>query len=104
MLSTEPRDGVIVHGPGNTKCDSRTGATSEIVRAASRLIWDGNKMKWKVVIVGPAGTVDTDTDAFKLLYSYPTLEEAEEHAKFLRIVGMKVALCDEQGNLTQPTE
>jgi hypothetical protein len=59
-------------------------------------------MKWKVVIMGPTGTVYTDTNAFKLLYPFPTREEAEAQANCLRTVGMKVALCDEQGHLSQP--
>jgi hypothetical protein len=57
-------------------------------------------MKWKVVIVGPMGTALTGA-AFGLLYSFPTKEEAEAHAECFRTAGMKVALCDERGNLTQ---
>ena len=38
--------------------------------------------------------------AFGLLYSFPTKEEAEAHAEYLRIVGMQIALYDEQGNLS----
>jgi len=53
-------------------------------------------MAWKVVIVGPTGAVYEDTNAFKLLYPFPTREEAEAHAECLRTIGMKVALCDEQ--------
>jgi hypothetical protein len=53
---------------------------------------------WKVAILGPAGTVYADANAFKLLYPFPTREEAEAHAEGFRIV-MKVALCDERGNL-----
>jgi hypothetical protein len=56
-------------------------------------------MKWKVVIVGPTG-VAVDSSAFRLLYSFPTKEEAESHAESFRIV-MNVALCDERGNLIQ---
>jgi hypothetical protein len=55
-------------------------------------------MPWKVAIVGPSGAVFKDTNAFKLLYSFPTKEEAEAHAESFRIV-MKVALCDERGDL-----
>jgi hypothetical protein len=58
-------------------------------------------MKSKVVIVEPTGNVYRDTNAFKLLYPFPTLEEAEEHAECLRTIGMKVALCDEQGDILQ---
>jgi hypothetical protein len=53
-------------------------------------------MRWKVVVVGPAGKVYKDTDAFNLLYPFPTREEADEHAKCFRIVGMNLALCGEQ--------
>jgi hypothetical protein len=53
---------------------------------------------WKVVIVGPTGAV-VNTPAFGLLYSFATKEEAEAHAECFRVV-MKVALCDERGNLT----
>jgi hypothetical protein len=49
-------------------------------------------VKYEVVIVGPSGNVYTDTNAFKMLYPFPTREEAEEHADMLRVVGMKVAL------------
>jgi hypothetical protein len=54
---------------------------------------------WRVVIVGPTGTVHKDTNAFKLSYPFPTRKEAEEHAKMLLAVGMKIAFTDEQGNL-----
>jgi hypothetical protein len=56
---------------------------------------------WKVVIVGSTGIVYKDTSAFKMLYSFPTQQEAEEHAKMITAVGMKVAFCDERGNLLQ---
>jgi hypothetical protein len=52
--------------------------------------------KWKVAIVGPTGTVYKHTNAFKLLYPFPTQEEAEARAECLRSIGMKVSLCDEQ--------
>jgi hypothetical protein len=52
---------------------------------------------WKVVIVGPTGAV-VNTSAFKLLYPFPTREEAEAHAECFRTAGMKVGLCDELGN------
>ena len=35
--------------------------------------------------------------AFRLLYSFPTREEAEEHAECFRHAGVKLALCDEEG-------
>jgi hypothetical protein len=54
-------------------------------------------MKWKVVIVGPTGTVYKDTNAFRLLYPFPAREEAQAHANCLRTVGVKVALSDERG-------
>ena len=50
------------------------------------------KMRWKVAIAGPTGAVYKETNAFKLLYPFPTLAEAEAHAKALRILGMKVAV------------
>ena len=50
---------------------------------------------WKVVIVGPAGEVYKDTNPFKMLYPFPTREEAEEHAKMLTAVGIKIAFTDE---------
>ena len=53
-------------------------------------------MDWKVAIVGPTGTVYRGTNPFKLLYPFPTREEAEAHADCLRTIGMKVAPCDEQ--------
>jgi hypothetical protein len=59
-------------------------------------------MTWKVAIVGPQGTVYKDTNSFKMLYPFPTREEAEAHANCLRTVGMNVALSDERGNLRQP--
>jgi hypothetical protein len=52
---------------------------------------------WKVAIVGPAGEIYTDTSAFKLLYSFPTREAAEEHAGFFRFVETKIIQCDERG-------
>ncbi len=54
-------------------------------------------MKWKVGIVGSTGTVYKDTDAFRLLYPFPTRQAAEEHAECLRTVGVKVALSDGRG-------
>jgi hypothetical protein len=53
-------------------------------------------MSWKVTITGPTGVEYKDTNAFKLLYPFPTIEEAEAHANCLRLVGMKVALCDDR--------
>jgi|HubBroStandDraft_6_1064221.scaffolds.fasta_scaffold58029_6 hypothetical protein len=58
-------------------------------------------MNWKVVILGPTGRVYKDTNAFKLLYSFPTREEAEEHATCFSKTGIKYALADEQGNLAR---
>ena len=55
---------------------------------------------WKVVIVGPTG-VALDGPAFELLYSFLTKAEAEQHAKCFSRAGMRLALCDERGNLTQ---
>jgi len=57
---------------------------------------------WKVAIVGPTG-VAVEGFAFRLLYSFPTREEAEEHAECFRKTGIKYALCEERGNLSQPT-
>jgi hypothetical protein len=54
-------------------------------------------MKWKVVILEPTGAVDKDICAFKLLYPFPTREEAEAHAHCCQTVGMKVALFEERG-------
>ena len=48
---------------------------------------------WKVVIMGPKG-VAVEGFAFSLLYSFPTREEAEEHAECFRHTGIKLALCD----------
>ncbi len=50
----------------------------------------------KVVIVGPTGPT-LDGSAFGLLYSFPTREEAEEHAECFRHTSTKLALCDEAG-------
>ena len=47
-------------------------------------------MKYKVVILGPRGEVYADDNSFKLLYPFPTMKEAKEHAKMLLAVGMKV--------------
>jgi len=55
-------------------------------------------MKWKVAIVGPTGAA-VNTSAFRLLYSFPKKEEAEEHAECFRITGMSVTLSDERSNL-----
>ena len=44
--------------------------------------------------MGPTGPV-LDGTVFKLLYPFPTREEAEAHASCLQTVGMKVALCSE---------
>jgi hypothetical protein len=46
-------------------------------------------MKWEVVAVGPIGA-GLEGFAFRLLYSFPTREEAEAHAECFRIVGTKV--------------
>ena len=54
--------------------------------------------KWKVVIVGPTG-VAVDGSAFRLLYSFPTREEAEEHAKCFSKAGVKFPMCDERGSV-----
>jgi hypothetical protein len=49
-------------------------------------------MKWKVVIVGPTGIVYKGTNAFNLLYPFPTQEEAQAHANCLRTVGVEVSV------------
>jgi hypothetical protein len=54
---------------------------------------------WKVVIVGPTG-VAIDGSEFGLLYSFPTREEAEEHAECFRKTGIRYALSDERGNIS----
>ena len=46
-----------------------------------------------------SGEMHADDNSFKLLYPFPDMEEAEEHAHMLRAVGMRVAFCDERGNL-----
>jgi hypothetical protein len=55
---------------------------------------------WKVVIVGPTGAA-LDGFAFRLLYSFPSKEEAEEHAACFRKTGINYALSDERGNLSK---
>jgi hypothetical protein len=56
-------------------------------------------MRWKVAIVGPTGEVYTNTAAFRLLYAFPTREEAEEQAACFRFVETNIIVeCDEQGN------
>jgi len=55
---------------------------------------------WNVVIVSPTGAA-IDESAFGLLYAFPTREGAEEHADCFRKTGLKYALRDENGNLTQ---
>ena len=51
-----------------------------------------NDQSWKVAISGPTG-VAVDGSAFRLLYSFPTREEAEEHAECFRHTGVKLAVC-----------
>jgi hypothetical protein len=54
-----------------------------------------DKLKyWKVAIAGPSGIVYKDTNAFKLLYPFPTREEAEEHANCFRAAGKTIILCE----------
>jgi hypothetical protein len=60
------------------------------------VVGPGKEMKWKVVIVGPTGTVYKDTNAVRLLYPFPTRQAAEDHADCLRTVGVKVALSEER--------
>ena len=55
---------------------------------------------WKVVVVGPTGPT-LNGSAFGVLYSFPTREEAQEHANCFRKTGIKYARRDENGNLTQ---
>jgi hypothetical protein len=50
---------------------------------------------WKVVILGPTGAALAGS-AFGLLYSFPTREEAEEHAEYFRKTGIKYAVYDER--------
>lgn len=38
-----------------------------------------------------------NTPSFRLLYSFPTKEEAEAHANSFRVVGTRVVPCDERG-------
>jgi hypothetical protein len=57
---------------------------------------DDKPASWKVAILGPTG-VAVKGSAFRLLYSFPTREEAEEHAECFRHSGGKFALCDENG-------
>jgi len=53
-------------------------------------------MMWKTAIVGPTGEVHTNTTAFRLLYSFPTREEAEAHAACFRFVETNIIVeCDE---------
>lgn len=48
---------------------------------------------WKVVALGPAGTTANENNfGFRLLYSFPTREEAEKHAECFRAAGMKCIL------------
>ena len=63
--------------------------------------WQMNVLpnSWKVVIVGPTGSVLTGS-AFELLYSFPSKEEAEAHAACFNKAGVKLALCDEHENLS----
>lgn len=61
-------------------------------------------MKWKVAIADRTGKVYTDTNAFKLLYPFPTLAEAEEDARRSRVVSPDIAIVpvDDAGNVLQP--
>ena len=61
-----------------------------------------NSQSWKVAIVGPSG-VAVEGAAFRLLYSFPTREEAEEHAECFRHTGVKLSIYDVRENLSQPT-
>jgi hypothetical protein len=47
---------------------------------------------WKVVIVGPTGAA-LEGSAFELLNSFPSKEEAENHAACFSKAGVKLALC-----------
>jgi hypothetical protein len=47
--------------------------------------------RWKVAFVGPTGAI-LDGSAFKLLYSFATRKQAEEHAESFRLTGMKCRL------------
>lgn len=46
---------------------------------------------WKVAIVGPTGAAINDF-VFKLLYSFPAIEEAGEHGECFSRSGVKLAL------------
>jgi hypothetical protein len=48
--------------------------------------------------MGLTGEAYTNTTAFRLLYTFPTREDAEAHAECLRSAGTKIVECDEQGN------
>jgi hypothetical protein len=52
-------------------------------------------MPWKVVAVPPSGELPRDS-AFELLYSFPTKEEAEEHAKNFSGTAMKLILVEKE--------
>lgn len=53
--------------------------------------------------MGPSGNLYEDTNAFKLLYPFPTLAEAEESARCWRACGMRVIIVpvDEAGNVLE---
>jgi hypothetical protein len=56
-------------------------------------------MKYKVTFLGSDGTVVKDA-AFKLLYGFPTLQEAEEDAKCFRATGKQAIIeVDDNGDL-----
>ena len=61
---------------------------------------NSQQTSWKVAIMGPTG-VAVDGAGFRLLYAFPTREEAEEHAECFRHTGVKLALCDARRNLSQ---
>jgi hypothetical protein len=57
-------------------------------------------MKWKAAIVGPTDEVYRDTAAFRLLYSFPTREEAEAYAACFRFVETNIIVeCEEPEKL-----
>jgi len=53
---------------------------------------DDRPNSWKVAILGPTGAA-IGGSAFRLLYSFPTREEAEEHAACFNKAGVRLALC-----------
>jgi hypothetical protein len=60
-------------------------------------------MRWKVALTGPAGKVNSDTNAFRMLFPFAARAEADEIARFQRFSWPHVAVVpvDDAGNILE---